>query len=127
MVSVPAQRRAKLTTFPQCLTIPPRYHGGVEPSPDRPMLGSINMTNWKADLDALVEATTAFTKSVRVEPPVPRTNVEPNRMPPVNLINSERDEIRQRVANFKVHQQRFIRERKDYAVSEWKRMLASQS
>ena len=54
------------------------------------------MTNWKADLDALVEATTAFTKSVRVEPPVPRTNVEPNRMPTVNLINSERDEIRAR-------------------------------
>jgi hypothetical protein len=83
------------------------------------------MTNWKADLDALVEATTAFTKSVRVEPPVPRT--KPNRMPPVNLINSERDEIRQRVANFMAHQQRFIRERKDYAASEWKRMLASQS
>ena len=48
-------------------------------------------------------------------------------MPPVNLNNSERDEIRQRVANFKARQQRFIRERKDYAVSEWKRMLASQS
>jgi hypothetical protein len=63
----------------------------------------------------------------RRNPPVPRTNVEPNRMPPVNLINSERDEIRQRVANFKAHQQRFIRERKDYAASEWKRMLASQS
>ena len=67
------------------------------------------MTNWKADLDTLVEATTAFTKSVRVEPPMPRTIVEPNRMPPVNLNNSERDEIRQRVANFKAHQQRFIR------------------
>ena len=48
-------------------------------------------------------------------------------MPPVNLNNSERDEIRQRVANFKAHQQRFIRERKDYAAPEWKRMLASQS
>jgi hypothetical protein len=85
------------------------------------------MTNWKADLDALVEATTAFTKNVRVEPPMPRTIVEPNRMLPVNLNNSERDEIRQRVANFKAHQQRFIRERRDYAASEWKRMLASQS
>ena len=85
------------------------------------------MTNWKADLDALVEAMTALTKSVRVEPPMPRTIVEPNRMPPVNLNTSERDEIRQRVANFKAHQQRFIRERRDYAASEWKRMLASQS
>jgi hypothetical protein len=63
----------------------------------------------------------------RRKPPVPRTIVEPNRMPPVNLNNSERDEIRQRVANFKARQQRFIRERKDYAASEWKRMLASQS
>jgi hypothetical protein len=61
------------------------------------------------------------------EPPVPRTIVEPNRMPLVNLNNSERDDIRQRVANLKAHQQRFIRERKDYAASEWKRMLASQS
>jgi hypothetical protein len=43
------------------------------------------------------------------ETPVPRTIVEPNRMPPVNLNNSD------------------IRERKDYAASEWKRMLASQS
>jgi hypothetical protein len=91
------------------------------------MLESINMTNWKADLDALVEATTQFTKSVRVEPPMPRTIVEPNRMPPVNLNNSERDEILQRVANFKAHQQRLIQERKGYAASEWKRMLASQS
>jgi hypothetical protein len=86
------------------------------------------MTNWKADLDALVEATTQFTKSVRVElPPMPRTIVEPNRMPPINLNNAERDEIRQRVANFKAHQQRTIQERKGYAASEWKRMLASQS
>ena len=63
----------------------------------------------------------------RRNPPVPRTIVEPNRMPLVNLNNSERDDIRQRVANLKAHQQRFIRERKDYAASEWKRMLASQS
>ena len=85
------------------------------------------MTNWKADLDALVEATAALTKSVRVDPPMPRTVVEPNRMPPVNLNNSERDEIRQRVANFKAHQQRLIQDRKGYAASEWKRLLASQS
>jgi hypothetical protein len=58
---------------------------------------------------------------------MPRNIVEPNRMPPVNLNTSERDEIRQRVANFKAHQQRLIQERKGYAASEWKRMLASQS
>jgi hypothetical protein len=69
----------------------------------------------------------AFAKSLRVELPMPRTIVEPHRMPPVNRLESEREEIRQRVANFKAHQQRFIRERKDYAASEWKRMIASQS
>src|SRR5260370_25140333 len=103
MVSVPAQRRAKLTSFPQCLTIPPRYHGAVEPSPIGWMLGSINMTNWKADLDALVEAMTAFTNSVRVELPMPRTIVEPGRIPPLNLNNSPRDAIRQHVANLNAH------------------------
>ena len=80
------------------------------------------MTNWKADLDALVEETMAFTKSVRVEPPMLRAVVEPNRMPPVNL-NSERDEIRQRVANFKAHQERFAREREHFAASQLNRML----
>ena len=81
------------------------------------------MTNWKADLDALVKESIAFAKSIPVEPPIPRTIVEPNRMPPVNLNNSERDEIRQRVANFKAHQQRFAREREDFATTLLKRML----
>jgi hypothetical protein len=80
------------------------------------------MPNWKADLEALVEETMAFTKNIRVEPPMPRTVVEPNRMPPVNL-KSERDEIRQRVANFKAHQERFAREREHFAASQLKRML----
>jgi hypothetical protein len=79
------------------------------------------MTNWKADLDALVEETMAFTKGVRVQPPMPRAVVEPN-LPPVNLNNSERDEIRQRVANFKAHQERFAREREDFVASQLKRM-----
>ena len=79
------------------------------------------MTNWKADLDALVEEAMAFTKNIRVEAAMPRTVVEPNRMPPVNL-RSERDEIRQRVANFKAHQERFAREREDYAASLLERM-----
>ena len=85
------------------------------------------MADWKTELDAFVEETMAFAKSLRVELPMPRTIVEPHRMPPVNRLESEREEIRQRVANFKAHQQRFIRERKDYVASEWKRRLASQS
>jgi hypothetical protein len=83
------------------------------------------MADWKTELNALVEETTAFAKSLRVEPPMARTIVGPNRIPPVKGIESERELFRQRVANFKAHQQRFIREREDYVASEWKRMLAS--
>ena len=83
------------------------------------------MADWKTELDSLVKETMAFAKNLRVEPPMPRTIVEPNRIPPVNGIESEREEIRQRVANFKAHQQRFTREREDHASSEWKRILTS--
>jgi hypothetical protein len=81
------------------------------------------MTDWKADLDALIEETLAFAKKRRLEPPVPRTIVEPNRLPPANLNNPECDEIRQRVASFKAHQERFAREREEFATSLKKRML----
>jgi hypothetical protein len=83
------------------------------------------MADWKTELDALVKETMAVAKTLRAEPPKPRTIVEPNLIPPVKGIDSEREEIRQRVANFKAHQQRFITAREDYAESEWKRMLAS--
>ena len=83
------------------------------------------MLDWKVNLDTLIEETMAFAKSVRVEPMMPRTVVAPNRGPPVNWTGSEREEIARRVANFKAHQQRFMREREDYAASEFKRMLAS--
>jgi hypothetical protein len=83
------------------------------------------MSDWKTDLDALVEETMAFSRSVRFGPTMPRTIVEPIRMPSVNWMESEREEIGHRVANFKAHQQRFIREREDYAASEFMRMRAS--
>jgi hypothetical protein len=83
------------------------------------------MTDWKADLDALVQESTAFAKSIRVDPPMPHTIVEPTRMPPVSPNKSERDEIRQRIVKFKAHQERFARERNDYAASQLKRMQGS--
>lgn len=83
------------------------------------------MPNWKADLDALVEETMAFTRSIQPQTPLPRPIVEPDRIPAVNWMISEREEIEQRVAKFKAHQQRLIREREDYAASEWKRVRAS--
>jgi hypothetical protein len=75
------------------------------------------MVNWKAELDSLRDETIAF-----MQPPPPRAMVEANRTPLVNWDLSERDEIRQRVANFKAHQKRFMREREDHAAAELKRM-----
>jgi len=83
--------------------------------------------DWKADLERLVENTAAFAMRVRVQSPMPRTVVEPDRMPSVNWTESAREEIGYRIANFKAHQQRFKREREDYAASELKRMLARRS
>ena len=88
------------------------------------------MAGWKADLDALVQEAMALAKSIRVEPAAPRAVieppvplVEPSRLPPVSLPKSERDEIRERVSNFKAHQEPLAREREDYAASQIKRML----
>ena len=50
------------------------------------------MLDWKVNLDTLIEETMAFAKSVRVEPMMPRTVVEPNGAPPVNWTGSEREE-----------------------------------
>jgi hypothetical protein len=81
------------------------------------------MTDWKADLDAQIQESAACTKSIRVEPPMPRTIVEPNLMPLVNLNKSERSEIQHHVANFKAHQERFAQKRENFATSQMKRML----
>ncbi len=83
------------------------------------------MADWKADLEALMQETRALTRNIRVEPPVPRIVVTPNRAPPVNMARSEREEIEQRVAKFKAHQERFIKERQDYAAAEFRRMSES--
>jgi hypothetical protein len=65
------------------------------------------MTDRKIDADALVQEKMAIAKSIRVEP-----------------LFSESDEIRGRVANFKAHQERLIREREEFAVSVLKGILA---
>jgi hypothetical protein len=76
------------------------------------------MTDWKSHM--LVEETIALTKSISVQsPPPPPTSVEPPAMPSINL----RDELRERVSNFKAHQERFAREREDSAASQIKRMM----
>jgi hypothetical protein len=58
------------------------------------------MAGWKADLKALVQEARALAKSrvelaaprALFEAPVPRTIIEPSRLPPVSLPKSERDE-----------------------------------
>jgi len=85
------------------------------------------MADWKADLDALIDETVVFAKGAHPETPMRRTIIKPSRMPSVNWLSSEREEIAQRVANFKAHQQRFMREREDYATSIWKRIQKEES
>src|SRR3982074_2598942 len=46
---------------------------------------------------------------------VSNETAEQPRLEPIKWGGSEREEIRQRVATFKAHQQRFTREREDYA------------
>jgi hypothetical protein len=85
------------------------------------------MADWKADLNALIDETGGLATSVQAKAPLPPTTVEPARLPPVNWIGgAQREEIEQRVAKFKAHQQRLIRARGDFAAAECKRMLASQ-
>lgn len=79
------------------------------------------MHDWKSELDALVAETMAFAKSLKVEIERPRpqpTEIDERRGLSVpDYGTSERDEIRKRVESFKAHQERFMREREEYAAS----------
>jgi hypothetical protein len=90
------------------------------------------MSDWKAELDALVSETMDFARSLRSRLPSSMgkpgsIRPEPARLEPMNWGGSEREEIQRRVASFKAHQQRHTRQREDYAASDWKRMLASRT
>ncbi|TYO61385.1 hypothetical protein FXV83_38380 [Bradyrhizobium hipponense] len=79
------------------------------------------MHDWKSELDALVAETMAFAKSVKVEierpPSQPIEIDERGGLSVLDYGTSERDEIRKRVESFKAHQERFMREREQYADS----------
>ena len=80
------------------------------------------MTNWKTHLDALVDETLALTRGIQPEtllPPIARGPSLPPAMPPTGSL---REDIAQRVAHFKAHQQRLIRERENYAQGQIMRM-----
>src|SRR5450432_373435 len=98
------------------------------------------MGDWKTERDALINETMAFARSIRSQQPVPvqpfvsrqgmpdETALAPpdttfeeiiggRRLEPLKWNVPEYEEIKQRIANFKAHQQRFDREREDYATS----------
>jgi len=96
--------------------------------------------NWKQELDALIESTMAFARDVKRQPipdlPVAMRTAEqalvdtPNpvdqaaTIAPIVRSTSERDAIRQRVDNFKAHQEKIAREREDYYLQVKAKMLA---
>jgi hypothetical protein len=82
------------------------------------------VTDWKTDRDALVDEGMAFARTVRREAPATDLAERP-RLQPMNWGGPQREEIRQRVSNFKAHQQRLTKEREDYAASTLRKMKRS--
>lgn len=77
------------------------------------------MNDWKSELDVLVAETMAFTNSLKVVVNAPQSLPEHavERDGLSTLGGSEREEIKKRVESFKAHQERFTREREQYANS----------
>jgi hypothetical protein len=95
--------------------------------------------DWKLELDALIESTMAFAREVKpqsiselalivrtAEQTLAETS-KPTPLPavirPMTLPTSERDEIRQRVSNFKAHQEKMAREREQHYLQVKARMM----
>jgi hypothetical protein len=82
------------------------------------------VTDSKTDRDALVDEGIASARTVRRE--APATDLaERSRLEPMNWGGPQREEITQRVSNFKAQQQRLIREREAYATSTLRKMKRS--
>jgi hypothetical protein len=99
------------------------------------------MMNWRQELDALIESTMAFANDVKRRQPNPdfpvamRTAEQvladtskpitaPATIAPIVHPASETDEIRQRLRNFKAHQEKMAREREEYYLQIKAKMLA---
>lgn len=89
------------------------------------------MADRKTELDAFVEEMMAYAREIRfgrpvpIDRPVPIEMSEPPPLPPIKGSRSEREEIEQRIANFRAHQRRVTREREDYAEIMLLKMRAS--
>src|ERR1700687_3997951 len=92
--------------------------------------------NWKLELDALGENAMAFARAVerqripdlavavRTAEQALADTSKPIPLPAAITPASERDEIRQRVSNFKTHQEKMARQREDYYLQMKAKMLA---
>jgi hypothetical protein len=84
-------------------------------------VGERAMGDWKIELEALIRETTAFASAVRHntgrERPSPTEMVERIGLKPLEVSDTERQQIINRVKSFKAHQQRLIKEREEYAAS----------
>ena len=87
------------------------------------------MRDWQAELNELLKQTTNLVRAVEVNAEVrhvPPRSVQPVNPPPVaKSAGSQREEIMKRVAAFKAHQQRAIRDREQYATAVLSRMKAT--
>ncbi len=100
------------------------------------------MMNVRQELDALIQSTLAFANDVRRRQPnldlpvalraaqqaladTSKPTPPPVTITPTVWPASARDEIRQRVRDFKAHQEKMAREREDYYLQMKARMLAS--
>jgi hypothetical protein len=79
------------------------------------------VTDWKTDRNPLIDNGMAFAKVVSGEAPAKDLADRP-RLEPMNWGAPQREEITQRVSNFKAQQQRLIREREAYATSTLRKM-----
>jgi hypothetical protein len=82
------------------------------------------VTDWKTDRNPLVDNGMAFAEAVPGEASAQDLADRP-RLEPMNWGGPQREEIRQRVSNFKAHHQRLTKEREDYANSTLKKMNRS--
>jgi len=88
------------------------------------------MRDWQAELDELFRHTTNLARTVELKSDAARTAPRPvakpvNSRPVARSGGSQREEIMKRVATFKAHQQRAIREREEYARSVLMKMKAT--
>ncbi len=74
--------------------------------PDLPVLATVEAV--------LAEESTAPSPLPEAPSPLPEPKTWPARLPPMAVPPSERDEIKQRLANFKAHQLKMQAEREDY-------------